>query len=431
MIFKGTSLNFTRKAFIGRGGNGEVYRIDCEPPSKQPLVAKFLKSSRLIQGHNFQRFKKEVEVMLELGGKCEGVMPIFDHNLSVDASNPPWYVMPLSTPLKNQLFGRKANIIEKMDIITDVGRVLQSLHHERYSHRDIKIDNILMYDGRVVLSDFGLVAHPDLERHTRVGEKVGPWNTIAPEMKRIVREMDDHRPADVYSFAKLIWIVLTEDENCFDGQYEKGKSFGLKHTDYSVETLESIHQVLELSTDPVMSRRPTIGGILEQLERWRHILGDKELVVQEQRKTARSEIRRELTPGIEHFFDFNSIRAILEKLSGLYSLSSQQIKNIPISSCKSSLLPGCLEIGGSGVDKTTYLIKPKKLTVKYGSVDERELEPQYFLDIGKIEYEEINQMEGNVMKVEDMSYLDTIFVNHLEKQEITIVLPEEKDIRFT
>ncbi|NOU77457.1 protein kinase [Paenibacillus sp. LMG 31459] len=427
MTFKGLSLNFTRGNVIGRGGNGAVFQIVCKPPREQSLVAKFLKKPRTTRDHNFQRFEKEVQAMVELGGKYGGIMPIFDYNLS---SNDPWYVMPLAIPLKQHLFGRKANIMEKMDILTEVGKTLQNLHNEGYSHRDIKLDNILMYNNRVVLSDFGLVRHPDFERLTRKGEKVGPWNTIAPEMKRFVREIDDHRPADVYSFAKLIWIVLTEDEYCFDGQYEKVKSFGLKHSEFNVETLECVHQVLELSTDPIMSRRPIISRVLDELERWRYILGDKRLVVQEQRKTVRNEIRRELTPDDEYYLGLDSIRVILEKLLGLYSLNSKQIKNIPISTCKPSQLPGCLEISGTGGGNSIYLIKPEKLTVKNVSGNDGELEPKYLLDIGKIEDEELEQMKEIVIKLEDMSYLDTIFGNSIEEQGKIIALSGEKDITF-
>ncbi|MNC77461.1 hypothetical protein D3C75_1294210 [compost metagenome] len=69
--------------------------------------------------------------------------------------------------------------------------------------------------------------------------------------------------------------------------------------------------------------------------------------------------------------------------------------------------------------------------MKNGSGDDRELEPQYFLDIGNIEDGEIDRMKGNVMKAKDMSYLDTLFVNRHEEQGIIIALSGEKDILFT
>jgi serine/threonine protein kinase len=175
---------------------------------------------------------------------------------------------PNATPFKQTIFDCGLQVMDKMRFVRELGNVLLIIHNEGYSHRDIKPDNLLIYDGRVVFSDFGLVSHEGIARLTVENEKVGPWNTIAPEMKRYPHSMRDFRPADVYSFAKLVWIILTEDEYCFDGQYDKDKKFSLESYDLEIETLECIHQLLMESTNDDLTSRPSIKGVLDQIDNW-------------------------------------------------------------------------------------------------------------------------------------------------------------------
>lgn len=63
--------------------------------------------------------------------------------------------MPLAIPAKERLFG--CIFEEKLNAIRNILKMLCQLHHQGIAHKDIKIENILMYLEHYVLSDFGLV----------------------------------------------------------------------------------------------------------------------------------------------------------------------------------------------------------------------------------------------------------------------------------
>ena len=90
--------------------------------------------------------------------------------------------MPLAKPLKST-FGRDKNRV--VSAVVDLGETLCQLHDRGVSHRDIKPDNLLFWENRARLSDFGIADSPDKPDLTGVGQMLGPYWTIAPEMKRV------------------------------------------------------------------------------------------------------------------------------------------------------------------------------------------------------------------------------------------------------
>ncbi|NHN31624.1 protein kinase domain-containing protein [Paenibacillus agricola] len=429
MTFKGEKLEFIKGERLDGGGNGDVYHIICNPPSERPLVAKFLRIGGRFDTKRYERFKREVKTVLVLGDKYQGILPIIDHSLPEEPSreNPPWYAMSLAVPLKKYLFNRNATIIEKMKVIKDIGEGLRNIHNEGFSHRDIKLDNLLIYNDRIVISDFGLVAHHNLERLTTMHEKVGPWTTIAPEMRFSAYEIQDARPADIYSFAKLVWIILMEDENGFDGQYGKEKIFGLKCSEFGVETLECIHQTLMDSTDSDITKRQTIDEVLMVLEQWHRIIGDEMLLAEDKRRVVKSEIKNEFTPSMEYFEDINTVIGIIEKIYKLYSIKSEQFQEIIPRSCKRSRLKNCLEIS-DGLN--TYLFKPVKLTIENRIVHGTDLEQWYLLEIETIGEEEFSHIKDRFVRYEDVDFLDSLLTGRIDLNPPIIVLRAEKEIQF-
>lgn len=142
------------KRKIGSGGNGEVW--ECIDKAGNAFAMKILTKTT---GEAYQRFLDEVKVMLSYQG-TDGMLPVIDFNLPEldgleQTEGELYYVMPLAIPAKDRLFG--CIFEEKLNAIRDILKMLCQLHHQGIAHRDIKIENILMYLEHYVLSDFGLV----------------------------------------------------------------------------------------------------------------------------------------------------------------------------------------------------------------------------------------------------------------------------------
>ena len=88
---------------LGGGGNGEVWL--CRNANKEEFAIKFLKWGT---GDAYKRFYDEVSFMERYAGTM-GVMPIIDKNIPDYAHRyshldlPYYYVMPLATPIYNQI----------------------------------------------------------------------------------------------------------------------------------------------------------------------------------------------------------------------------------------------------------------------------------------------------------------------------------------
>ena len=202
------------------------------------------------------------------------LMPIIDKDLACER---PYYVMPLAVPLKNIHF---ASLKEKCDAILDILVDLAELHKYDIAHRDIKPENILFYNGKFFLADFGLMYIKQAERLTneKDKERIGAKRTIAPEMERSKVYDSDPFKADIYSMAKTIWMILTEDYECFEGQYDSDAVISLNHYN-TVGTFDDgittslpyytpLDKVLNLCTDHDPKRRPSITTLITGFENW-------------------------------------------------------------------------------------------------------------------------------------------------------------------
>jgi eukaryotic-like serine/threonine-protein kinase len=79
------------------------------------------------------------------------------------------------------------------------------LHRLGIVHRDLKPDNVLLFDGRWVLSDFGLAAEPELRRTTRLTSTGSVWGSqlyMAPE--QTTNFHNTRAAADVYAFGAIL-----------------------------------------------------------------------------------------------------------------------------------------------------------------------------------------------------------------------------------
>ena len=247
------------EANLGAGGNGDVWRVSQEKHKDAAM-----KILRRVDPLSYKRFRAEVEVLAD-NNDVTGIVPVIDFYLPDESDHsPPWYVMPLATPLEQFLDGKsETEIVEEFIRLAET---LKTLHNRQISHRDIKPQNILALDGRLCLSDFGLVKYPARQPLTPPRRDVGAKYTMAPEMRRFAAEANG-LPADVFSFAKTLWMALTRNHLGFDGQYIATSDLGIKN--FLRDTYTTIlDRLLTECTDNEPTRRPSIHAVSQRLDEW-------------------------------------------------------------------------------------------------------------------------------------------------------------------
>lgn len=253
---------WTLKARLGRGGNGEVWR--AASAEGDVVAIKFLTKLRPVA---YQRFRREVRT-LESAGGMKGVLPIIDAHLPSRPSPavPPWFSMSEATPLEKRLRARTLGAV--VEVIASLANTLAVLHGRGIAHRDIKTSNLYWYLDEWCVGDFGLVDLADGLDLTRTGEEVGPKWSIAPEMRRNAWAADGTL-ADVYSLAKVLWILVSGEPRGFEGQYvPSSASIGLRRYVGGSEYVLDLDEILVRCTDHAPANRMSMRQFQEALRSW-------------------------------------------------------------------------------------------------------------------------------------------------------------------
>jgi serine/threonine protein kinase len=224
--------------------------------SPEPAAVKFLiRSGR----ERRQRFGDEVAFLLSAPGR-PGVIPILEADLEAE---PPYFVMPLATPLREHLRPEaEANAV--LRALLEVATTLADLASEGVSHRDLKPDNLLVLNDAVLLADFGLVAYPDKQPLTRQGRRLGALDYMAPEMRA---DADRAHPAraDVYSLGKVLWVLLTDRDLPLPGQHQASDPLASLRTYLEHPRIAQLDALIEAATRLDPSKRPTMHEFATEL----------------------------------------------------------------------------------------------------------------------------------------------------------------------
>lgn len=381
------------KKFLGGGGNGDVwFAIDS---ANQEGAIKLL---RKIERKTYARFMNEVNV-IKKNGDIEGILPILDSYLPENPENEtPWYVMPVAQPLENYLDGKHFEDI--VTVIEDIAKTLLELHGRGISHRDIKPENLLVRDGKIYLADFGLVDYPDKINITSSGDVIGAKWTMAPEMRREGSKADG-KPADIYSLAKTLWILITKNKKGFDGQYDptgvnglsrlrlkemnKKGSFYINENDRPTLFVKSIEDLLRNCTYDLPMHRPTMLHFYETVSWWKS--AHKDLGIRNPIEW--DNLQKELFPTTMpqrviwgNLYDIVKILNMIGSTSYLNHMYYPSGGGLDLRGAKVGLEPDTIEliIGEDYID----LIKPKRLIFEsfesdaqwnYFRIETHELEP--------------------------------------------------------
>lgn len=193
--------NWQILALVGKGGNGEVYRVRHIKSGAIGALKAFLDLNQI------RRFELEVEILRKMtcsSPKMSRRFPRLLDSGTIPEANVPYVVMEFLHELT--LPTQDADVAK---LIFMVGEAIRELHNDGYLHRDVKPENLMMREnGEVVLIDFGLakrikdIENPLTERVSRVGTD----GSTAPE------QMHGHASvkSDVYALGSLA-------SDCFRG----------------------------------------------------------------------------------------------------------------------------------------------------------------------------------------------------------------------
>ena len=366
MIYKGDKIEFELGKEIGKGGNGNVYDVLVNNEIKGDFVAKFFRYDDYgskINRERYKRFTNEIKAVQDISKEIDGLLDIVDcfYPEEYNKSNAAWYVMRKAIPLS--LYIKDKNVIARIKIMKEVAIILARIHQKGYAHRDVKPGNLLVLDDKVKLGDFGLVWHIDFDGRTRRHEHIGPWNTMAPEMRIRASRIKDPIPADVYSFAKTIGIVITSKEDwCLDVEYNRYGKYRLDHKPLNINTLEDVYCLLEQATLNNPSDRPTMLACIEMLDSWLKN-NDDPILYKLQNVIAIDNKIAKYYPGCESIYrDLNKIIGIMSEIEGERIAKSAELDAIDVIKCSYSSIKECIEIFNG---RFTYILRPDQLTLTH------------------------------------------------------------------
>lgn len=106
----------------------------------------------------------------------------------------------------------------RIDLCLQIANGLKELKDIGYYHRDIKPDNILMFDDTWKIGDLGLIAFRDKDNiYDKKNDFIGPKGWLSPEAMNKYLQSDNNKykfdcnidhQSDVFQLGKVFWYIL-------------------------------------------------------------------------------------------------------------------------------------------------------------------------------------------------------------------------------
>ena len=157
------------------------------------------------------RFRREVRVMEEFRDNPK-VATILTSNLNHDR---PYFVMkyyPLGdlTTVIDEIMD---DLVSQELLFLEMIACLNELHSKGHFHRDIKPQNFLRDEDKVVIADLGLIR--DIHSHTsitRVSERIGTEGYMPPEFRQPGGFINPTAASDIFMFGRTIYYLLSRHD---------------------------------------------------------------------------------------------------------------------------------------------------------------------------------------------------------------------------
>lgn len=206
----------------GKSGMGVVYLVENRS-FYEPFVLKTYQSSDL--GDKKPRFIKEAQTWVHLGSHSNIVRCLWVNEIDDDLYIAAEYVAPHEdgfSTLEDRLRAGRIPLDKQIRWSAEFCFAMRHAYRKGLmSHRDLKPANLMVGDGTLKVTDFGLSklqGHVDtaaLSREggdgsmTMEGVAIGTWPYMAPEQFRDFATADQR--ADIYSFGVILYMMATAE----------------------------------------------------------------------------------------------------------------------------------------------------------------------------------------------------------------------------
>lgn len=180
----------------------------------------------------------------------------------------PFYVMEYATSdLKKFLENNQLTYSEKINLCLQIAKGLKGLNDLGYYHRDLKPDNILIFNNVWKIGDLGLVAYRnDDELYDKKNEFIGPKGWLSPEAMNKYLSYEgsenkfdckiDHQ-SDIFQMGKIFWYIL-------QGNVPIG---GINRADF-FDKRDEVYNLLKYMLNHSKKQRPlTVDFVIDNLTR--------------------------------------------------------------------------------------------------------------------------------------------------------------------
>ncbi|RHZ64780.1 hypothetical protein Glove_320g127 [Diversispora epigaea] len=262
--------NFDYNAFeniipIARGGFGTVHRADSTNLGKH--VA--LKSLYENDGPFYENFVRELTNILAVNNH-DNIINFY--GISIDPLTETYYLVlqyakdgDLRTYLHKNFKSLDWKI--KINMAKDITSGLRCIHEENIVHKDLHSRNILVHEGRLLITDLGLSQLVDANSNSIAGGMGMPGYTD-PNYLRDQMNYKRDKTSDIYSLGVLFW-ELSSGRPPFNDfpifEIYKKVIFGEREKPIN-ETPEDYINIYSRAWKDDPNKRPTIKNISDSLE---------------------------------------------------------------------------------------------------------------------------------------------------------------------